>query len=64
MSVPKVFMIRCSRCRWAETSTGITADLQHLKEIPNDCENCGKNRKFKCPNCSSVAQMLRIKGNS
>lgn len=64
MSVPKSFMIRCHNCRWAETSTGISADLQHLKEIPSDCKDCGKPREFKCPKCGQTAKMLRIKGNS
>jgi predicted RNA-binding Zn-ribbon protein involved in translation (DUF1610 family) len=59
--VPKNFMIRCLKCRWAETSTGISDDLKHLTEIPRTCMNCGTPRQFKCPKCGRAAKMLRIK---
>ena len=56
----KRFMIRCPKCRWAETSTGISAELKHLREVPNNCPNCGKNRVFACPKCGNSAAMKRI----
>lgn len=60
----KNFIIRCPKCRWAEMSTGISADLVHLQEIPNNCEKCGKPRRFKCPKCGQHAIMNRVKVNS
>ena len=63
-STSKSFIIRCPKCRWAETSTGISTDLAHLKEIANDCTSCGKARQFKCPKCGALAKMIRFKGNS
>jgi hypothetical protein len=59
----KPFMIKC-KCGWAETSTGIAADLKHLKEVTANCPTCGKSRIFLCPRCGSKAKMLRIRGNT
>jgi len=56
------FMLRCSRCRWARLSTGVSTDLQDLHEYKK-CANCGGPRKFRCPQCGGQAKMLRIKGN-
>ena len=61
--VPKNFFIRCPRCRWARTSSGMTADLTDLTEINPNCVNCGRWRKFKCPKCGMPSTMRRLKGN-
>ena len=61
-SVPKNFMIRCPRCRWARTSTGLKVDLKDLNEVAS--RNPGAEfRKFKCPKCGNNAVMKRIKRN-
>ena len=31
--IPKNFILRCHKCRWARTSTGLTEDLKDLREI-------------------------------
>jgi len=55
-------MLRCSKCRWAETSTGNSKDLTHLKEVVN-CASCS-GRTFKCPKCGANSKLFRIKGNT
>jgi len=60
----KPFMIRCHRCRWGRTSLGTKDDLADLHEIKPNCTNCGKWRKFQCPECGSPAVMKRIRGNA
>lgn len=60
--VPKNFMLRCHKCRWARMSTGLTKDLEDLHEII-DCSNCGKPRTFRCPRCGLNAKLLRVKHN-
>lgn len=60
---PKNFFIRCPKCRWARTSTGLKDDVADLYEISPGCTTCGKWRKFKCPKCGMPATMQRIKGN-
>jgi predicted RNA-binding Zn-ribbon protein involved in translation (DUF1610 family) len=62
MEIPKNFIIRCHKCRWARMSSGISSDLIDLHEIKT-CDKCGKPREFKCPNCGLTAKMLRIKRN-
>ena len=58
-NVPKNFMIRCPRCRWGRTSTGLKVDLKDLNEVAS--RNPGAEfRKFKCPKCGSTAVMKRI----
>lgn len=57
------FIIRCLKCRWAKLSTGLSNDLQDLKEIES-CESCGKPRAFRCPKCGLPAKMTRIVDNS
>ena len=44
-SAPKNFLLRCYKCRWARTSSGLTVDLADLIEITPGCRNCGKFRK-------------------
>ena len=56
---PIKFIIKCSCCKWKELSTGTSDDLKHLSELPNNCPSCGKPRRFKCPQCSAVAKMLK-----
>ena len=62
--VPKNFIIRCHRCRWARISSGVSSDLSDLNEIKSGCINCGKFRSFKCPKCGMPSKMKRIKGNT
>lgn len=62
-SVPKKFILRCVKCRWARTSTGISSDLQDLKETTS-CTNCGKPRQFRCPRCGQTAKLTRIRNVS
>lgn len=57
----KKYIIRCQKCRWAETTTGISSDLTHLQEIPRNCAKCGKPRQFRCPRCGLIAKMTLIK---
>ncbi len=57
----KNYIIRCPRCRWAEMTTGISADLKHLHEIANNCKNCGKPRSFRCMRCGGNAKMFKVK---
>lgn len=61
---PKNFFIRCPRCRWARTSSGLSGDIADLHEINAGCVNCGKFRSFKCLKCGMPSKMKRIKGNS
>ena len=56
----KKFIIRCLKCRWARMSTGLSDDLKDLKEIET-CQNCGKPRQFRCPQCGLIAKLTRIK---
>ena len=58
----KRFLIKCKSCNWAEKSTGLSTDLEHLKEIKK-CKNCG-GRQFKCPQCGATLKMYRTKGNT
>ena len=62
--VPKNFVIRCPRCRWARITSGVAQDITDLHEIDPNCVNCGKWRRFKCPKCGRSSPMTRIKGNS
>ena len=62
--VPKNFVIRCPKCRWARLSSGVAADLSDLHEIKSNCKNCGKFRKFQCPKCGTHSTMKRLHGNS
>ena len=62
--VPKNFIIRCPRCRWARITSGISEDITDLNEIDANCINCGKWRKFKCPKCGMPSQMRRLRGNT
>lgn len=63
-SAPKNFVLRCSRCRWARTSSGLEADLKDLIEMKNSCKNCGKFRQYKCPKCGMTCPLKRIRGNT
>jgi len=56
------FIIRCPKCRWARMTSGISTELQDLREIKT-CNNCGGPRKFRCPKCGQIAKMVRVKGN-
>ena len=58
----KNFKLVC-RCGYTEFSTGLSKDLAHLKEVKK-CANCGGPRLFKCPKCSNIAKLYRIKGNT
>lgn len=58
--VPKNFMIACHFCRWSRRSSGIKTDLVDLHEVNNNCSDCGKFRRFKCPKCGHHATMKRI----
>lgn len=60
----KPFFIRCPKCRWARTSLGTKDDLADLNEIKSNCSDCGKWRKFYCPECGAKATMKRIRGNA
>ena len=61
MSPPKCFRLFCKVCGWYEYSTGLKADLVHLKEIENSCKRCKKKyRNFRCPKCAAVARMYRV----
>ena len=62
--VPKNFVIRCGRCRWARITSGVSEDISDLHEVQIGCVNCGKWRKFKCPKCGMLSPMKRIKGNT
>lgn len=62
--VPKNFVIRCPRCRWARITSGVGVDITDLHEIDAGCVNCGKWRKFKCPKCGMNSPMKRLKGNT
>jgi hypothetical protein len=62
-SAPKNFLLRCYKCRWARTSSGLTADLSDLIEITPGCRNCGKFRRYQCPRCGGSCLLKRIKGN-
>jgi len=62
--VPKNFVIRCLRCRWARITSGIASDITDLNEVNQGCVNCGKWRKFKCPKCGMPSPMKRLRGNT
>jgi hypothetical protein len=61
---PKVFMIRCAKCRWGRVSSGVSVDITDLIEVKSNCASCGKWRKFKCPKCGKTCSMKRIQGNT
>lgn len=63
-SAPKNFVLRCPRCRWARTTSGLTTDLADLTYIKPTCVRCGKLKKYKCPKCGTACPLKRIKGNS
>lgn len=54
-----MFFIKCDFCKWFQETTGFSKDLSHLIEIKNNCPNCGKPRKFRCPKCKRIAKMIR-----
>ena len=54
----KPFIIRC-KCGWTEMTTGIAADIKHLKEVTG-CSSCGKPRTFRCLSCGRNVKMLRV----
>ena len=60
MSVPQNFILRCSKCRWARLSTGLSEDLKDLKEMTT-CASCGGARKFRCPQCGNTMRLVRVK---
>ena len=62
--VPKNFILRCKKCRWARTSSGTKDDLKDMHEVNNSCISCGKARKFKCPKCGDMVTLTRLRGNS
>lgn len=62
--VPKNFIIRCPKCRWARTTSGIKTDLTDLVEVQKSCATCGKSRKFRCPKCGASATMVRMRANT
>ena len=59
--IPKKFVLKCLRCSRSQLTTGISSDLSHLTEYVNGCQNCGRPRRFKCPHCGNIMNMLRIK---
>ena len=61
--VPKNFILRCQKCRWARLSTGLSEDLKDLHEYVS-CANCGKIRTFRCPKCGQTVKLIRIRNNS
>lgn len=63
-SNPKNFVLRCPRCRWARTTSGLASDLTDLIHIKPTCNSCGKLKKYKCPKCGTACPLKRIKGNS
>jgi predicted RNA-binding Zn-ribbon protein involved in translation (DUF1610 family) len=58
--IPKNYVIRCGKCCWSRTTTGLKVDLADLHEIANNCPTCGKWRKFTCPKCGNHAVMRKI----
>lgn len=54
------FMIRCKKCRWAKITNGSKEELKDLHEVKNHCSDCGKPRKFRCPQCGMPSPMQRI----
>lgn len=61
--VPKNFMLRCQKCRWARMSSGTKDDLADMHEIKN-CPTCGKTRKFRCMKCGGNVHLNRVRGNA
>jgi hypothetical protein len=61
--LPRKFILRCMKCRWGRTSTGLSSDLSDLKETTS-CTNCGKTRQFRCPRCGQTAKLTRIRNVS
>lgn len=59
----KIFELRCTRCRYSEFSSGLTADLKHLFEIKR-CATCGGKRQFRCPKCGGTMPLRRLIGNA
>lgn len=55
-------MLRCHKCRWAERSTGLSADLLKFNETTK-CSSCSGARTFKCPKCGNQAKLNRIKNS-
>lgn len=60
--VPKNFVIRCPRCRWARLSSGVKADIGDLYENNQSGWKGHVTRNFRCPKCGTPAPMTRIKG--
>lgn len=60
--IEKRFILHCRKCKFQEMSTGLTKDLTHL--VPRKtCASCNGPRTYKCPTCSGVIKLLRVKGN-
>lgn len=60
-SIPKNFMLRCIKCGWGRTTTGLPSDLSDLVYVKSSCKGCGKFKRYRCPKCNTACPMKKVK---
>jgi len=54
------FVLKCP-CSFVVFTTDKREELKGIFEYPNNCANCGKIPKYRCPKCGRQIKLLPIK---